>query len=130
VGAPKVVRLLRDGGTVCLFWNFEDLDAATEAVLDDVYGRHAPELLEDERAGKEGSHAKALRATGCFTQVREQTYRYDETLPKDEWIARISTYSRNLLLGPRLPAVQHALTAQLPETVQLRSGTYAVWAKP
>lgn len=131
-GAPKLVRLLRPGGTVCLFWNYEEPDEHTTALVDDVYRRLAPALLEEERAGraKAGWHAEQLRATGCFASVREQRYRYDETLRTADWIARISTYSRQLLLGPRLAEVQTALRAALPDTLRLTAGTYTLWARP
>jgi hypothetical protein len=126
-----VVRLVRPGGTVCFFWNFDDLDPSTQALVDGVYERLAPEVLQAERAGQgRGRHAESLRATGCFRTVREQTYPYDETLPREQWIGRIGTYSRNLLLGARLAEVQDALRAAVPATVRLRAGTYAIWAQP
>ena len=134
IGAPKLVRLLRAGGTVCLFWNYDDPDAAIQAAVEDVYRRLAPELLGPERAGEDESARDALRRTGCFGSVRSQRYRWTETLPVEDWIGRISTYSRQLLLGPaRLAEVQVALREalrDLGETVHLAAGTYAIWARP
>jgi hypothetical protein len=62
--------------------------------------------------------------------MRECNYRYAETLAAEEWIRRISTYSRNLLLGDRLSRLRDALRAELPATLHLRAGTYANWAQP
>jgi SAM-dependent methyltransferase len=131
VGAPKLVRLLRPGGTVCLFWNFEDLDEPTGAAVERVYRRLAPELAErDHRGAEDETHAESLRSTECFGFVRSERYRWRQTLSIDEWIGRMSTYSKQLLLGSRLAEIQDALRAELGETVQLSSGTYVVWARP
>ena len=135
VGAPKLVRLLRDGGTACLFWNYDDFDERMEAVLDDVFGRLAPELQPDTRAGEDAIHERTLRETGAFASVEVRDYRWPETLPVDEWVARVSTYSKQLLLGPqRLAEVQaglrDALRAEFGETLRLTQGTHSLWAQP
>ncbi|HZC73811.1 MAG TPA: class I SAM-dependent methyltransferase [Jatrophihabitans sp.] len=131
VGAPKLVRLLRPGGVVCLLWNYEEPDEATQQVVDEVYRRLAPEVIEGEHG--DDVHGKALRRTGCFGSVRSERYERAEQLSIDAWIGRVSTYSRHLLLGPRLAEVQDALRAalhDLGDTVHLAAGTYAVWARP
>lgn len=134
VGAPQLVRLLRPGGTVCFFWNYEDVTPEVQPVVDDVYRRLAPQLIDRDRAADDDTHADALRATGCFASVRTEHFTWPGALPVETWIGRISTYSRYLLLGPqRLAAVQQGLRdalAPLGPDIQLEAGTYTVWARP
>lgn len=135
IGAPKIVRLLRPGGNVCFFWNYEEPDDATEAAINDVYRRLAPQLLNPERAADDDdSHADALRATGCFSSVRTEKVTRDETLPVDAWISRMSTYSNHVILGPaRLTELQQAMRTALASpdgNLHLPGGTYIVWAQP
>jgi SAM-dependent methyltransferase len=135
LGAPKLVRLLRPGGTVCLFWNYDDFDKQFEAVLDDVFGRLAPELKVDTRAGEDAMHERALRETGAFATVEVRDYKWRESLPVDDWVGRMSTYSKQLLLGSqRLAEVQaelrDALRAEFGEILQLTQGTHSLWAQP
>lgn len=128
VGAPKVVRLLRPGGTVCFFWNFDDLDDADQQVVDEVYRRFAPKIDKDRR---DDEHGAIVRRTGCFRSVRSEQYRWEQTLPVEQWIGRVSTYSKQLLLGPeQLARLQDELRAALGDQVRLTGGTYVVWARP
>lgn len=134
IGAPKLVRLLRPGGLACLFWNFEELDEPARRASDEVYARLAPELVQGSDHTADGSHGRTLRDTGCFRSVRSEQLRRPETITVDEWIGRISTYSKHLLLGPdRLATLRDELRAALlrlgPE-LRLTAGTYVVWARP
>jgi SAM-dependent methyltransferase len=134
VGAPKLVRLLRPGGTVCLFWNYDNFGRQLEAAIEGVYERIAPELIEGRRAGLDATHEQTLRATGCFTSVEARDYPWVETLPIDDWIARASTYSKLLLLdASRLAEVQAGLREALRAlgpALELNVGTHTLWARP
>lgn len=134
LGAPKLVRLLRDGGTVCTFWNDEGLGDDAQRAVDDTFGRLAPELLENDWASGDRSHEASLRRTGCFGSVRSETYSWQQTIPVEDWIGRLSTYSRPLILGPaRLSSLQDALRKALRpggDTLDLSFRTLAVWARP
>lgn len=135
VGAPKLVRLLRPAGTVCLFWNYDDDDERLGAIVQDVYRRVAPESFEETRPGEQGLHERTLRDSGCFSSVEVRDYKWSETLPVDEWVARVSTHSNQLLLAPQRlaelqTALRDALRAEYGETVPLRNGTHALWARP
>lgn len=131
VGAPKAVRMLRPGGTACFFWNDDGLADADQKAVNTVFRQLAPELLDDDRAGPDDSHAEQLRRTGCFGSVTTQRYEWRGTLPVGEWIGRMSTYSRSLLLGAqRLAQLGDALGAVLDDHVRLAGSTYVVWARP
>lgn len=135
VGAPKLVRLLRPGGAVCLFWNYGDPDKRFEEVVEGAFANVAPQLVEKPTADDKDLHERTLRETGCFTSVEVRDYRWSETLPVEEWVARVSTHSKQLLLGPqRLAEVQaalrDALRGEYGETLHLRNGTHALWARP
>jgi SAM-dependent methyltransferase len=133
IGAPKAARLLTAGGTVALFWNFDELDGNTRAVVDPVYADLAPEL---RRAGpnKPSARLAELRATGAFSSVETKIYRWQRTLPTDDWIGVLGTQSDHLLLGPeRLTALQAALRralARADRSIRLIGGTYTIWAWP
>jgi len=47
-----------------------------------------------------------LRRTGCFGSVRSETFSWRQTIPVEDWIGRLSTYSRPLVLGPARLAEQ------------------------
>jgi SAM-dependent methyltransferase len=134
IGAPKVVHLLRAGGTACFFWNLDELDKPAQQTVQGIYRRLAPELGAESRHGEDDSHTARLRQTGCFGSVRAQRYRWRYAIPVDDWIGRMGTYSQQLLLGPqRLAELQQALRAALIELgseVRLIGDTYAIWARP
>jgi SAM-dependent methyltransferase len=130
LGAPKVLRLLRANGSVCFFWNYDDLERSQQARADGVYRRLAPELVSDDPHSDDDVHATALRRTGCFCSVVSEEYPREAELATEEWIARLGTHSALLLLGEqRLTALQHELRTALGERVRLVGGTYVVWAK-
>jgi SAM-dependent methyltransferase len=137
IGAPKLAGLLNPGGVAALFWNFEeDIDKATQTVLDDVYRRLAPELIEPGRKPDDTTHVKQLEASGPFGDVRVQIYPGRKSLSIDHFVGKLGTQSDHLLLGPeRLAAVQAALrtglrTALGGADVVITGGTYTIWARP
>lgn len=133
-GAPKLVRLLRPGGTVCLFWNSWEITGAAREAIDDVYRRLAPALSKRETGGNDDSHGARLRATGCFGTVDEERLDRERMMPVDELVGRTGTHSDHLMLGPErlaevLDAIRAAL-APLGDAVPVEGGTYVVWARP
>lgn len=137
LGAPKIARVLNAGGTVALFWNYDEPDESTRAVIEAVYQRLAPELagaaitkhLRDERP-----YVDALAATRVFDRIDTQTYRWQLSLSVDDWIGRTGTHSDhlqlgNVRLGELLATLRDALREN-GETVPLAGGTYVIWARP
>jgi SAM-dependent methyltransferase len=136
VAVPKAAGLLRPGGTLALFWNYDDFDAPTQAPLDDVYVRYAPELLRSPGSGcsrlVERPHVENLRASGLFSRVETRTYRWERAYSSAEWVGMVQTHSDHLQLGPeRRAALLGALGAAvdgLGGTIVSHGGTYAVFA--
>ena len=102
VGVPKAAGLLRPGGTLALFWNYDNLESSAQRALDDVYREYAPELLRSVVMGgslqSEGPHAEALEVSGLFASVEVRRYRWERTFTRDEWVGLIGTHSDHLRL--------------------------------
>ena len=134
VGAPKAARLLRPGGRLVLLWNFADLDDRTQALIDSVYRRLAPELVHESPQDDDDVHVRALAATGAFSSIETRIYPRETEWPLEEWIGNCGTHSDHLLLGrERLGDLQAALREALAaqgDTVRTTGGTYTIWARP
>jgi SAM-dependent methyltransferase len=139
VGPAKAARLLRPGGVVALFWNHEELDPATRAVLDAAYRAHAPELLEmsaQDHARREAKPYFAdVRASGAFRSVETKDYPFDRSYSAAEWVGTVGTHSDHLQLDPARRAVLAAalrdvIGEQLGGRVTTKGGTYSIWARP
>jgi SAM-dependent methyltransferase len=133
VGAPKLVRLLRPGGTVCLFWNYDGPNKRLEAVLEGVFRNTAPELID--QSDEDGLHERILRETGCFASIETRDYQWSETKSVDDWVARLGTQSKQLIVGADrlaqvLAEMRAALRAEFGERLELAHGTYSLWARP
>jgi SAM-dependent methyltransferase len=135
--APKAARLLLRGGTMVLFWNYDEPEPETRAVIDAVYNRLAPELAGSAITAHlltDRPYVEALQATGAFADLATQTYEWRRTLSVADWIGRTGTHSDHLLLGKdRLAALLAELESALREhgeTVTVTGGTYVIWARP
>ncbi len=133
IGAPKAAALLRAGGTMALFWNYEEIGDDSRVIVDGVYRELAPELLH-EASNTPGDRADDLRRTGAFGDVTTQTFEWQRTLSATDWVGKVATQSNHLLLGPRrLTEVRARLLAALDAAggeVHMTGGTYAIWARP
>jgi SAM-dependent methyltransferase len=137
LAVPKAARLLNPGGTLALFWNFEDFVDEEQRIVDTVYAEHAPELAAMIAQGAshrdDRSYADDLRVGGEFGTVTTHTYEWTKSIPVDFWIRREGTQSAHLLLEPqRLRGLQDALRAALTahgDEVHTRGGTYAIRAR-
>jgi SAM-dependent methyltransferase len=137
VAIPKAAAVLRPGGTLALFWNYDELDAPTQAALDGVYRDYAPELARSVVVGgnkqSERPHVADLSASGLFAAVQTRTYRWEQTYSGAEWIGMVHTHSDHLRLDPArraalLEALGMAIDA-LGGTVRSDYGTYSVFAR-
>ncbi|HVU92183.1 MAG TPA: class I SAM-dependent methyltransferase [Jatrophihabitans sp.] len=135
-GAAKAAGLLRPGGELAVFWNFEDLAADEQAIVESVYRELAPELLPDpdrrpSGAGSDGQHRRRLEESGCFAAVDAVTYPAELSWPVAEWLGYVGTQSGLLQLGPRLPGLLERLRSALFERgplVRATGGTYLIRA--
>jgi SAM-dependent methyltransferase len=137
VATPKAAGLLRPGGMLALFWNYDELDAPAQAALDDVYRRCAPELLRSVVVGRsvqsDRPHVDDLKASGLFASVEVRTYRWERTYSRAAWIGMVQTHSDHLRLDPsHRAALVDALGAAidgLGGTIASHYGTYTVFAR-
>jgi SAM-dependent methyltransferase len=120
VGNDKAARLLNPGGTLALFWNHDELDEHVHEDIERAYRKHAPELLDVNRAHEDDPFVDRLEATGKFAEVRTHRYRWSTTVTADEWIGRAGTFSDHI----RLPAEQRdALFAAVRTVIDGHGGT-------
>jgi SAM-dependent methyltransferase len=136
-GTAKVGRLLRPGGRAALFWNYDELDERTQAALDEVYAREAPELSWSVVVGRDRKvdrpYADELQGSGLFATVDTRTYRWDHTYPAAQWLSLVQTHSDHLAIDPERRAT---LVAALREAIDSIGGvinshytTYAMFAR-
>lgn len=135
-GAAKAARVLRPGGTLALFWNFDELDETSRPAVDAVYARMAPEarssLAPGSNSPQQRPYLADLQVSGAFAPVTTRTYEWEQAEPVDEWVGRVGTHSDHLLLGRRrVAALQAQLRAALAgqREVRLTAGTYAIFAR-
>lgn len=98
VGYRKVLDLLRQGGFFVVMWNIPD---DRYKAFQQVYERHAPELLEerDRRIQMRDSvtWGDAMEEAG-FLNVQRSTFRWVDTLSPDQVRALYSSYSDHMMV--------------------------------
>ena len=136
VGPLRAAQLLNPGGTLALFWNYDDIEQRAQDVVDNVYAQYAPELL-DQAANGGGRHdqqafLRDLGDSGAFDSVGAHTYAWERAAPVESWLRRAGTQSEHLLLGPQrlgrlLDALREALVDIGPQ-IHSAGGTYTIRA--
>ncbi len=126
VATPKAASLLRPGGTLALFWNYDGVDEPARSATDDVYRKYAPELLRSVVNGgnrqTDRPHVEELEASGLFASVHKRTYRWERAYSRVDWIGLVGTHSDHLRLDP---ARRTALLDALGATIDALGGTLA-----
>jgi len=140
VAPAKAAGLLRPNGSAVLFWNHEDdLDPKVREVLDEVYRRYAPELLEiaaQDRSRREAQpYVADLRTSGAFGEIEVKEYVRSRTYSAEDWVGTVQTHSDHLQLDlSRRAQVGAALHAAIEEclggAITTSGGTYSIWARP
>jgi SAM-dependent methyltransferase len=135
-GVPKAAAVVRPGGAVGLFWNYDRLDERVQSALNAVYAEHAPELVNHdaatEHSDEDRPYADAFAAYPGFTTVQTRNYRWQRGFTADEWVGMTLTHSDHLLLpaGRRraLADAAHAAIDRLGGFVA-QYGTYLMLAR-
>ncbi|HEV2889846.1 MAG TPA: class I SAM-dependent methyltransferase [Frankiaceae bacterium] len=121
-GPAAAARALVPGGRIALFWNIGHHDDDTQAALDAVYARHAPQLVPEavtlRRVGREGD-AEALRLSGEYEEPEVRHYPWTRRHTAAEWVAKLPTHSDHRLLPD---AVREALLADVAAVIEERGG--------
>ena len=122
-GLEKAFRLLREGGTLALFWNHPHPfynDPTVAAAAQEVYRRHLPGRGEPKIYGREDGAARAQSIRrGGFSDVETRWYTGWRVLDASAYIALLNTYSDHR----SLPApVRCALERELIEIIDAAGG--------
>jgi SAM-dependent methyltransferase len=121
-GPAKAASVLVPGGRLAVFWNLGTHGPETQALLDEVYARHAPSLLGSVALGRvrrDDEDAELLRRDGSFEEPEERTYRWASRYPAAEWVAQLRTHSDHRLLPER---VREALLDGVAAALAARGG--------
>jgi SAM-dependent methyltransferase len=109
VAYPKVVRALRPGGSIALFWNehvHSDASGGFFEAAQKVYEREAPEIVKpDDHKGLPRpevlpDRTAEIEASGLFAGVVRRDYRWDEPYDAEGYLRVLSTYSGHISLDP------------------------------
>ena len=106
-GPQKAAKVLRTGGRFAAFWSQYGHDPEATAAFEDVYRRHAPQLL-DKGSLPLGSAkfsfvnqlTETLRQSGLYVDAEVRTYIWDQRYATQEWIEHIGTISDHGMLAP------------------------------
>lgn len=121
VAYEKAAALLKPTGALGIIFNLHvDGDEGYFAESDEVYARHAPELLAS--AGSAGSWRQAewtsdIEATGLFGSVETRSHPWSVRYPRKVYLELLSTHSDHIRLDP---AVREALLDELGELIDRR----------
>jgi SAM-dependent methyltransferase len=108
-GAARAAEVLRPGGRFAAFWNVMHHVPTIRAVFDDVYRRHAPDLLTssvalgvDTTIDNRADVAAAGLLTAPFREVTERrtVYEWQAEYTPSGWIGLLRTHSDHEILAP------------------------------
>lgn len=132
LGLSKAARVLRRGGTLARFWNYEVPDEPAASALERVYRDLAPAATRFVPSPP-GDWVDPVAGRDAFSAPETRTYAWTRTLSAGEWVGMVTTFSDHQRLGPeRLAALQRALGAALEAVggaVHARGGTYVRLAR-
>jgi SAM-dependent methyltransferase len=131
-GVAKAARVLRRGGTLARFWNYEVPDEPAASAFESVYGRVAPDATRYV-VSPSGDWADPAADSDAFSPLEVRTYEWSRTLTAEEWVNMVSTFSDHQRMEPeQLSALRQALRTvieKLGGTVHARGGTYLLLAR-
>ncbi|HEX4212236.1 MAG TPA: hypothetical protein VIA06_02770 [Candidatus Dormibacteraeota bacterium] len=95
----RAARLLRQGGTLARFWNYEVPDEPAASALEEVYLRLAPRatrfVFPPDR-----DWLDPVAESGAFSAPETRIYEWARSLSTDEWVNMVSTFSDHQRLEP------------------------------
>ena len=105
IGPARAAHVLRQGGRLALISNgYERGELRDE--LGAVYRQHAPQLLAKTfvlgrpALSLREAHAGPIEACGRFGPVDEQSFTWERTYTRDEWLDQLPTHSDHRTLPP------------------------------
>lgn len=116
-GAEIAAASIRPGGRWAAFWNDHAADAHFNGVLDGVYRRFAPELLDETHNADDelrDAVTDGLRATRAFDELVADEVAWTDHVTVDVAVRRLASHSSHRLLEPtRSAAIDAALQHEL-----------------
>ncbi|MFC0451347.1 class I SAM-dependent methyltransferase [Rhodococcus jostii] len=112
-GAAVAAHALRDGGSLCLWWNRpHDLSGPTWDAIDAAYAEHAPALDRHAAPRLQPDTEEQAEPAAGFAPWTSRTYDWTNTYDADSFIGLMRTQSSHVLLPAdqreRLLAAIHA----------------------
>lgn len=126
VGYPKAAEVLRDTGSIALFWNvYPDPDTEFFRLLQDVYQEHAPQLAErfarrDPYEVRIKNREDEINATGLFEKVIVKRYPCSMPYTGDRYIKLLETFSDHRMLDD---TARHNLFEAVADLIERFGGT-------
>ena len=128
VGCAKVAEVLRPGGRLALFWTAYEYAPEVAAVIKDVYGRHASELLTAGSVvlgtadlGHRDRDVAAITACEHLGEPELVAFKHRRTQTVEQWLDELPTHTGHRRLGPELSGrVLNELGDALPGTIEVR----------
>jgi len=131
-GADKVATVLEPGGTFARFFNYQALDADVAKALEGPYRELAKGAVPQGQHWNGELPPDPLRRDPRFGVGDVKTYRWEKTLPVEEWVGFLGTVSDHARLGrARLGALQAAVRRALDPfgpVIRVQGITYASFA--
>ncbi|WP_020389396.1 class I SAM-dependent methyltransferase [Kribbella catacumbae] len=127
----RTAAALRPGGSLALFWNMERLpDAAVRAGVAEVLNEYELQVWSDWPESDQLQPDPELAARPEFAEFRWELYRWERTLPMDDYLANLSTVSAYRMLEDEdRDELLDKLRDVLPDPVTLEIATKLHLAK-
>lgn len=128
IGPARAADALRQGGRLALISNGYERGELREE-LTAVYRQHAPELLAKTfvlgrpALSLREAHADPVEACGRFGPVEEQSFTWERTYSRDEWLDQLPTHSDHRTL-PRSVLVR--LLQHIGDAIEANGGALTI----
>jgi SAM-dependent methyltransferase len=116
VGPQKAHDVLRPGGGIAVFWNWEGEEPHTlEAAFDDAYRTYAPSLMKPPLKARIGAQMREqLEDSPLFGPVTVRRYPWERVFTAQQYIELLGTHSDHRLLpGDERERLLQALAAAI-----------------
>lgn len=127
----RTAAALRPGGSLALFWNMERLpDAAVRAAVAEVLNEYELQVWSEWPDSDELQPDPELAARPEFAEFRWELYRWERTLPREDYLANLSTQSAyRMIEDEERDELFDKLRGVLPDPVTLEIATELHLAK-
>lgn len=127
----RTAATLRPGGSLALFWNMERLpDAAVRASVAEALDEYELRLWSEWPQSDQLEPDEELAGRPEFAEFRQELYRWERTLPREDYLANLSTQSAYRMLEDEdREELLGKLRDVLPDPVTLEMATALYLAK-